>query len=62
MGHRKRVALWNTLNLHVIENSCNKELADISKWSKVNKSSLIIKKDSLHYIFSKNKAINWIYE
>ena len=42
-------------DLSVIENACNKELADISKWFKVNKLSLNIKKT--HYmIFSKKKS------
>ena len=42
-------------DLHVTENSCNKELVDISKWLKVNKLSLNIKKT--HYmIFSRKKS------
>ena len=49
-------------DLHVIENSCIKELVVISKWLKVSKLSLKIKKT--HYmIFSRNnQAVNWIYE
>ena len=46
---------YHGTDLHVTENSCNKELADISKWLKVNKLSLNIKKT--HYmIFSRKKS------
>ena len=42
-------------DLSVIENAFNKELADISKWLKVNKLSLNVKKT--HYmIFSRKKS------
>ena len=45
---------YHGTGLHVIENSCNKKLADISKWLNVNKLSLNIKKT--HYmIFSRKK-------
>ena len=42
-------------DLSVIENAFNKELADISKWLKVNKLSLNIKKTH-HMIFSRKKS------
>ena len=41
-------------DLSVIENALNNELADISKWLKVNKMSFNIKKT--HYIFSRKKS------
>ena len=49
------IRIYHGSDLSVIENAFNKELADISKWLKVNKLSLNIKKT--HYmIFSRKKS------
>ena len=44
---------YHGTDLHVTENSCNKELADISKWLKVNKLSLNIKILIIWYFLGK---------
>ena len=49
-------------DLPFIENAVNKKLADISKWLKVNKLFLNIKRPIIWYFLGRNLIISWIYE
>ena len=50
-------------DLSVIENAFNKEVGDISKWLKVSKLSLNIKKRPIIcYFWGRNLIISWSYD